>query len=249
MTEPSAASAFSLGKPAESGQFILARRHRLISQDVPLGPDQVLLDFGCGNGAQTLLFADQVGRLIGADVVPDHVAAFAAAARRQGLADRATALLYDGARLPLREASVDVVISCEVLEHVADEAVALREIRRVLRPGGRLALTVPNKGWVFETHGARLPLLRWNRVPGFSWLPAPLHRRWALARIYRRREVVGLLARHGFTVERARHITAPLDVLPVGRLRRWLRRTIFAGDTTALPVLATAILVVARRES
>jgi SAM-dependent methyltransferase len=237
----------SLGKPAEAGQFILARRHRLISQHVPLGPDQVLLDFGCGSGAQALLFAHQVGRVVGVDVVPGHVRALQAAARAQGVAGRTAAVLYDGDRLPLADASVDVVISCEVLEHVADEATALREIRRVLRPGGHLALTVPNKWWVFETHGARLPLLPWNRVPLFSWLPGPLHRRWAQARIYRRGPLVRLLARHGLTVEHTAHVTAPLDMLPAGGLRDRLRRTVFRADTTVIPMLATAILAVARR--
>ncbi len=237
----------SLGKPAEAGQLILARRHRLIRRHVPLAPDQVLLDFGCGDGAQTLLFAPEVGHVVGADVVPAHLRALRAAARAQGLADRTSAVLYDGARLPLGDRSVDVVISCEVLEHVAEEATALREIRRVLRPGGRLALTVPNKWWLFETHGARLPLLRWNRVPLFSWLPGPLHRRWAHARIYRRGPLVRLLTRHGLTVEHTAHVTAPLDVLPAGALRDRLRETVFAGDTTAIPPLATAILAVARR--
>jgi len=237
----------ALGKPAESGQLILQRRHRLISTHVPLRPQDVLLDFGCGNGAQTLLFAGQVDRLIGIDLVAGHLAAFRDAAQRQGLERRASAVLYDGGALPLGAASVDVVISCEVLEHVADEAAALREIHRVLRPGGWLAVTVPNRWWVFETHGARLPLLPWNRVPLFSWLPTSLHDRWAHARIYRRRQIVALLRRHGFAVEHAAYVTAPLDVLPAGRVRDLLRATLVRADRTAVPVLATAVLAVARR--
>ena len=48
-------------------------------------------------------------------------------------------------RLPLRSASFDVVICLHVLEHVADDATALQEMRRVIRPGGTLLLQVPER--------------------------------------------------------------------------------------------------------
>jgi 2-polyprenyl-3-methyl-5-hydroxy-6-metoxy-1,4-benzoquinol methylase len=136
-------------------------------------------------------------------------------------------------------------VSFEVLEHVDDERRALDELRRVLKPGGRLAMSVPNKWWVFETHGAALPLLKWNRVPFFSWLPKPLHDRWARARIYTRGEITGKLRAAGFDVLESGYITAPMDVVKDPRLQTILRRIVFRGDRTRVPFLSTAVLVVA----
>jgi hypothetical protein len=110
-----------------------------------------------------------------------------------------------------------------------------------------LALSVPNRWWIFETHGAELPYLRWNRVPFFSWLPKRIHDRYARARIYRRREIVRLLRDHGFEIETSLYMTAPMDVVRLGPLRRLLRATVFRPDRTRLPWLATAVLVIARR--
>jgi hypothetical protein len=110
-----------------------------------------------------------------------------------------------------------------------------------------LAISVPNRWWVFETHGAALPLLKWNRVPFFSWLPKPLHDRWARARIYSRREIVRKLGAAGFRVEFSLYITAPMDVVKNPAVQGMLRRVIFRGDRTALPILSTAVLVICRR--
>jgi SAM-dependent methyltransferase len=236
----------SLGKPADAGDFILERRLRLVVRHAPsLGG--LLLDFGCGNGAQTLRFSGDFDRIVGVDVERPFLAAFEREIGARGLTGRVTPLHYDGERLPLDDATVDAVVSFEVLEHVQDEKVALQEIFRVLRPGGWVALTVPNRWWIFETHGARLPLLPWNRVPLFSWLPKAIHDRWARARIYRRREIVGLLRGARFEVGHSAYVTAPLDVLKWRPARDLLRRTQFKSDLTTVPFKATAILVVATK--
>ncbi|NLW73023.1 MAG: class I SAM-dependent methyltransferase [Chloroflexi bacterium] len=64
-------------------------------------------------------------------------------------------LVINGASeyLPLPAESADLVWSHEVLEHVEDDHAAIREMVRVLRPGGRIVLFCPNRGYPFETHG------------------------------------------------------------------------------------------------
>ncbi|MFH1844025.1 MAG: methyltransferase domain-containing protein [bacterium] len=233
------------GQPAQVTDFILQRRYRLARPFLPEGGG-VLLDFGCGNGAQTELFAPDFARIEAVDINPSSLAEFSRRLERDGLAHRIRPQRYDGGTIPLDDASVDCITSFEVLEHVEDELACLRELRRLLRRDGQLILSVPNRWWLFETHGANLPLLPWNRVPFFSWLPTRIHDRFARARIYRKSDILRLLHAAGFTVQHSLYVTAPMDVVRWERPRRWLRRSLFARDSTSWPCLATAILVFAR---
>jgi SAM-dependent methyltransferase len=58
-----------------------------------------------------------------------------------------------GENLPFGEGVFDALLSHEVIEHVEDDRKAIREMARVLKPGGRLVLFCPNRGYPFETHG------------------------------------------------------------------------------------------------
>ena len=58
-----------------------------------------------------------------------------------------------GEHLPCPAESFDLILSHEVLEHVQDDQLAVKEMVRVLRPGGRAVIFVPNRGYPFETHG------------------------------------------------------------------------------------------------
>ncbi len=235
----------SHGKPADYGADIIRRRFRLTAERVEL-KGRTVLDFGCGTGAQTLAFADSGCRMVAVDVNVGHLLTL-----KNHLLGREEllAVQYDGRNLPVAPGTVDVAVSYDVLEHVADELQALREIRRVLKPGGSFVITVPNKGWIFETHGARLPLLPWNRVPFFSWLPRSIHSRFAYARIYRKRDLIRLLETNSFEVVESLYITAPLDVLHHQGLKKMLQATVFRGETTTWSGLSTTILVHARKKA
>ena len=140
----------------------------------------------------------------------------------------------------------DRIISFEVIEHLKDEN-NVKAYYDLLKPGGLAAISVPNKWWIFETHGARLPLLPWNRVPLFSWLPRPIHEKFANARIYTKKRIRKLLENAGFKVKSSEYITAPLDVLKEGKLKSFLLKNIFKGDTTNVPFLSTSIFIVAKK--
>ena len=228
------------GKPAAFGQEILRRRMRLTLQRVNLTGLRVL-DFGCGNGAQTLAFQNGPACMVALDICREDLDSLLEMLGQQGTTTIAP-VLYDGRHLPLRSHSIDRVLSYEVLEHVEDESTALRELHRVMNPGAEGVLTVPNKWWLFETHGTTLPLLPWHRIPFLSWLPHPLHRRIARARIYTRASLHRLLTEHRFAVRELRYVTAPMDAVSIPWLQRVLRRTVFAPDQTRIPLLATAIL-------
>jgi SAM-dependent methyltransferase len=59
----------------------------------------------------------------------------------------------EGESLPLPSSTFDLILSHEVIEHVRDDRAAVCEMIRVLKPGGRVVLFAPNRGYPFETHG------------------------------------------------------------------------------------------------
>jgi SAM-dependent methyltransferase len=139
------------------------------------------LDLGCGDGRLTVeLDADG---LTAADVSAEALrrAAPRLAAKRAALVE-----LEPDAPLPFDDGSFDLVLCAETLEHVRDVQLLLSELRRVLRPGGRLALTTPAHGRI-----TGLSIL----FRGFEGRFDPLspHLRFMTARSLR-----GLLEEHGF---------------------------------------------------
>lgn len=124
------------------GDLDNAYRHRVrwILDHLGSGPGDRVLDAGCGLGNVTHLLERAVPGLVVTGIDPDP--ARLATARAQGV--RSPLLAADGCRLPFPRGAFDAIVCSEVLEHVPDDAALLRDLRRVLRPGGRLVVTVPH---------------------------------------------------------------------------------------------------------
>ena len=116
-------------------EFDLRRRFMLSEAR----PDDRALDLGCGDGVFTGELAGVVRSVVGADVA--EAALSRARGRHPGLYFH---LVPITGPLPFADNSFDLVWSSEVIEHVADAARWLSEVRRVLAPSGRLLLTTPN---------------------------------------------------------------------------------------------------------
>jgi SAM-dependent methyltransferase len=99
-----------------------------------------------------------------------------------------------GEALPYPSGTFDLVLSHEVLEHVLDDRLAVEEILRALRPGGRLALFVPNCGYPFETHGIYWRgRYRFGNIPLVNYLPRGWRDRLAPhVRVYAKRDLEAL---------------------------------------------------------
>jgi SAM-dependent methyltransferase len=113
-------------------------------------PDARLLDVGCGTGWLADHFADYTGLDGSSDAV--------AAASERGRDVR----LHDVAEpLPLEDASFDGVVMKDLLEHVPDPVALVKEVRRVLRPGGRVFASSPDaQRWVWDDYTHRRPFTR-----------------------------------------------------------------------------------------
>ena len=99
-----------------------------------------------------------------------------------------------GEHVPLLSDSFDLVFSHEVLEHVQDDKKAISEMVRVLKPGGRIVLFCPNRGYPFETHGHYWKgKYHFGNTPLINWLPRRLRDRLAPhVEVYTRRDLAKL---------------------------------------------------------
>jgi SAM-dependent methyltransferase len=148
-----------------------------------------LLDAGCGTGGDAI-FLRRYGQVVGIDYAIEAVRL--AAPRLPGQLARGSVLA-----LPFADESFDLVTSFDVLYHrdVPDEAAALAEARRVLRPGGRLLI----------------------RLPAYEFLRSRHDRQVHTRRRYTAGAAAALLTSAGFYVERATYALSLLFPIPLAQ--------------------------------
>lgn len=118
------------------------RRFRHVEGLMERNPDAVVVDVGCADGVFTKVIYDAVGarHITGIDVLP---ASIAWASTHWSNVPGMSFTVGDAHELPFPDASADAVTCLEMLEHVFDPVRVLREIFRVLKPGGYAVLLVP----------------------------------------------------------------------------------------------------------
>lgn len=116
-----------------------------------------VLDLGCSTGFIADELREAGATAFGVDI---DVPGLAAASKRFG--DRVGFVCGDGEQLPFPDESVDLVVFNQIYEHVVDPDAVMRDLRRVLKPGGVAYLGLGNRLQVMEPH---------HKLPFLSWLP------------------------------------------------------------------------------
>jgi SAM-dependent methyltransferase len=133
---------------AEDGHWWYRGRRSIVldavRRSLPPGGEPRILDAGCGGGAELADLA-ALGAAVGLEPSP--------ASRERALA-RGAGEVVDGdlARLPFAADEFDLATTLDVLEHLDDDRAALVELRRVVRPGGALVVTVPAHPRLWSRH-------------------------------------------------------------------------------------------------
>lgn len=153
-----------------------------------------MLDVGCGDGTFTMVLGRGCREVYAIDVQENALECF-----RETVKDNSGFFISNmsASAMTYPNDYFDTIVTIETLEHVPDLAGACSEICRVLKRGGELLITVPNRWFPFENHGMRIgPKQIGGRIPLLPYLPW-LHRRWALARVFTVRNLDSLFITKG----------------------------------------------------
>lgn len=225
------------------GYSFRVRRDRLLEL-LGKGSGRVL-DIGCGPGVMTGNVLTRGWTYVGTDIAAGMIAE---ARRRFQDEPRAQFAVGDVGEINAPDATFDVVVAMGLVEYLSDEGVALQEMRRVLKPGGRLLVSLPN-WWS--------PARMWDR-----WLLAPLARLQRLLKLrpsstevnhreYRPASYRALLRQCGFeplqtVAYNFRIILRPFDRW-FPRLAVVTARTFESGRTSPFWFLGTGVIIEARK--
>lgn len=218
------------GEPSYVWRAGQQRRLQLIREGAGERISGRVLENGCGVGMYVQKLAPQTGQIFGLEY--DLERAVEARQRAENILGAA------GERLPFPDDSFDVILSHEVIEHVQDDRQAVSEIVRTLRPGGRLILFCPNRGYPFETHGIYWRGdYRFGNIPLVNYLPRSQRDRLAPhVRVYSSHDLERLFADLPVRVVQRTIIFGAYDniIARYPRAGRWLRSALQSLERTPL---------------
>ena len=205
-----------------------------------------ILESGCGVGLYLEYLIPLGGKVFGSEVDLPR------AHRSKSKSD--LVLGASGEYLPFPEDTFDLILSNEVIEHVVDDQLAIQEMIRVLKPGGRLTLFCPNRWYPFETHGIYLRgKYRFGNKALINYLPRPLRNRLAPhVRVYSRRDLDELFRDLPVDFKSRTVIFGGYDniIYRFPRLGRWLRYILYTLEKTPFRVLGLShFWVIEKKES
>jgi SAM-dependent methyltransferase len=214
----------------------------MVAEAVPDLASARVLDNGCGIGTYVVRLRAVAKSVYGLDYELERVLE---AGRRP---ERLPVVCGAGEHLPFADATFDLVLSNEVIEHVQDDAAAVGEMARVLRPGGHAVIFCPNRWYPVEQHGVYWRgRYHFGNIPLVNYLPDPLRDRLAPhVRTYTRRRLLDLVRDLPVRVVRSGRIFGGYDNLAAryGVAGRVVRTVMHGMEATPLRVLGLSHVLV-----
>ena len=243
---------------------LLWERHRTLLELIDewkLSPSSRIIDVGCGAGFLTFDLARRGLQGVGIDGAAAMIEACKAEADRAQISERWQYRQADVEQIPFPDGSFDVAICCGVIEYLPEDGGLLREVRRVLRPGGRFLLNVTNKyGYSVSLY----PIFQsMKRIPGMIKIATAVRelstgRRSEMmnlpfqARRHSPAQIRRALVANGFRFEKDRFseftlLPGPFNVL-FSRLERGMSTNLTRLDRTRLRGFGSCYMVSSRVE-
>jgi SAM-dependent methyltransferase len=230
--QPSAKAA-ERGEPSYVWRAGQQRRLDMIKAAAGKRIEGKILETGCGIGLYLEHLNPFGGELIGMEYeLPRAIKAKEKSAQILGAA---------GEYMPFPTGTFDLILSNEVIEHVADDKQVVHEMVRTLKPGGRIVLFCPNRWYPFETHGIYWRgTYHFGNKPLVNYLPLPCRNQLVPhVRIYTRKNLNELFRNLPVRFIKRTVIFGGYDNIidRFPRLGRWLRSILYLLEKTPLRAL------------
>ena len=212
----------AIGTAWQGGEYGVERRFQTLEKITSLN-GKIMFDVGCGAGGYSFAAAQFSPKyIVGIDVDSLRVR------KAKDLSEKHSNvefIIASAEALPIRDGLGDIVLLIEVIEHVNGEDKCLSEAHRILRLGGTVLITAPNRFYPLEHHGMKVLRTSIQNVlgvgiPFLSWMPRVLRCKLERARIYSQKNLVWLLKRQGFNVLVIDYMMPPLDQLRASELMK-----------------------------
>jgi ubiquinone/menaquinone biosynthesis C-methylase UbiE len=189
------------------------KRLNYILGSITIDKNQIFLDIGTGFGTYIYHSSNHAKLYVGIDINGENL--------RKAIKKKENVELItmSAENLAFRDNTFDAVLMIEVLEHVLDDEKAISDIYRILKPGGKLIITAPNKLFPFETHGFRIGSKGYGTkglgFPVLPYLPEILRKYMANARVYTPWHLKRMLVEEGFSINDVGFLSPGLDQLRI----------------------------------
>lgn len=215
--------------------------------------DKIILDMGVGYGLYSSKLIERSGAIYGIDIVKQNLFT----SRENVGSNKYLSVLGSVNQLPFVDNSIDLIICIETYEHLENGLEVLNEMHRVLKNGGRLIITVPNKLFPFETHGIKLGNKNISSLglgfPLLSYLPNFMRQIFATVQIYTPWDFERILIASNFRAEKHDFFMPNFDVLnknisKLSSIIKLLAKLSDVLEKTPLKVFGMTIVYIATRE-
>jgi ubiquinone/menaquinone biosynthesis C-methylase UbiE len=267
-----------LGKPGSSFSKGFQRRLDIITKLIDF-KDKKILDLGCGEGVWIAKWLEMTApeNVYGEDIDPENINKILNSKyevpnkleMQNSKNPNAINLVASNfkacpaEKLEFPDNTFDIVFSNEVMEHVKDDVQVMKEVLRVLKPGGKYVFFTPNRGWPFETHGMFFRgKYIWGNIPFLPWMPKKIFNKFAPhVRNYSNGEIKNMISSSQYPVPSNqkdkndwklvyhKHVFPAFDKLErkFGMLGKLLQKTFHFLEKTPLHFFGISHLVIVQK--